>query len=427
MNDRTLVQKLMRAVWLGIAETIAWLPIPLTLAVWLLPEPAWYIWIGLLPLLFTAGERLTARFSRLRRIYGLLFAACLGAGLSLLLFEPWLDVIMGAVIGILFVLRGMSAAAPEDGNQVRELLLPALLIYFIVSIAAGFIDRFDGYRMLLTAGGVFTLLLTIRRANRITLIEANLGGSGRGIPRSVVRRNRLLIGLFTVVCAIVVLFRKLEALWRELVGWLNGILSGLGSGGNPVPDEAEPALPSQPGMMPPAEGETGWFWIIMDYIAFIIGIVIAAGLVYLIFRALLRIPLLAGMIAKWFAAWRERRPAAPAGGYEDEVESLSGPAPLSNMLKRLRSLVSRGESWGAMPPEQQIRYLFRRRFKEAAKRGFAYRTGLTPSENMDALHEAEGGSRDGDGQLTEVYAAVRYGGKSAGKEEAASLKSKLDL
>ena len=159
-------------------------------------------------------------------------------------------------------------------------------------------------------------------------------------------------------------------------------------------------------------------------IAIAIGVLVLLALAALLLRQLLRIPALARWIARWLAAWRDRTRSADAGGYVDEVERLTGESLAAGVIRRLKS-IGRRESWAAMTPEERIRWLFRRRFQRAEKRGFRYRRQWTPRENISALQEID--RREADARLDQVYEEVRYGGRPAGKDEAEALKERLEL
>ena len=419
-------RKLLIAVRIGAAETIVWLPIPVFACFWGLKAPAFYAFLAVLPLCHAAGERLTARRSRMRRIVRFALAALIGSAVGCAL-RPWgIGALTAAFVAAAAVLDGMSAVGSDDRRQ-RNRLVAALFLHFAASIAAAFMNIEPPHRLLLAAGGVITLLLAIRRMNRIALIDANLEQSVGSLPGSVLIRNRLLASAFTLFAMFIAFFRQLEALWRWFLDGLSRLIERLASGIR----EPEAAWPEEPnGPMPellmPEEGDPGWFWLLLEKIAFAVGVLAAIGLAALLIRQLMRVPALARLIARWLAAWRERTLGADAGGYVDEVERLTGETALSGVIRRLR-LIGRRESWAAMTPEERIRWLFRRRFQRAEKRGFRYRASWTPKENFVALREIDGESREADELLNRAYTEVRYGGRPAGREEADALKSRLGL
>jgi hypothetical protein len=414
-------------VWLGVTETIIWLPVPVFACFWGFEASALFVSLAMLPVCFIAGDLLTARRRRMRRIARLALAALIGIGAGLALRPYGAGWPAAAVLAAVSALRGMSPVPPDDRRQ-RDMLVPALLAHFAASIAAGFMDGMAPYRLPLAAGGMFTLLLAIRRANRIALIDANLEQSGGAVPRTVVVRNRMLAGAFTAVTLFIAFFRHLEALWRMFIDGLNRLIEWLASRNRPVPEElpAEPPADPTAGLPMPEEGDPGWFWLLLEKIAMVIGVLGMIALAVLLLRQLARIPALARLIARWLAAWRERARAADAGGYVDEVERLAGESMWSGVVRRLKS-IGRRESWAAMTPEERIRWLFRRRFERAGKRGFRYRPSRTPRENFEALRDIDGEYRNADAALQEAYAEVRYGGRPAAKEEAERLKSGLGL
>jgi len=415
------------ALWLGVTETIVWLPVPVFAAAWGMEASAFWFFLAALPVCFAAGERLTNRWSRMRRVARLSIAGLIGAGVGFALRTQGVGALMAAVVAAVAVLDGMSPVMPDDRRQ-RDRLVPALILHFAASIAAGFIDRLEPWRLPLAAGGFATLLLAIRRMNRIALLDANLEQAGRAVPRSVLVRNQVLAVIFTAVFLFIAFFRQMEALWRLFLDGLRLLIERLTRGlGDSAPEEMPAGRPADPmALLPAPEGEPAWFWRVAENVAMAIGVIALIALAALLVRQLLRVPALAKLIARWLAAWRERTRSADAGGFVDEVQRLEAESPLSGVIRRLRS-IGRRESWSAMTPEERIRWLFRRRFQLAGKRGFRYRPSRTPRENVDALREIDGEHRDADDQLHRVYAEVRYGGRPAGKDEAERLKSDLGL
>ena len=68
-------RKWLLALWLGATSAIIWLPIPVYASSWGLAAPAFYAFLALLPLCYAAGERLTARWNRMRRVTRFALAA----------------------------------------------------------------------------------------------------------------------------------------------------------------------------------------------------------------------------------------------------------------------------------------------------------------------------------------------------------------
>lgn len=423
MNGR----KWLLAVWLGLTEMILWLPIPVFIASWTLPNSAIYYLLALLPLCYAAGERLTAKFRRMRRLARIGASAAIGLTVgAVLFFPPNIGTAAAAVIAAAFAGRGMTPVLPDHHRQ-RELLTPALILYFIISIAAFALERLEPYRTLIAVGGVAALLLAVRRLNRLTLIEANLDASGGRLPRSVIIRNRLMAGMFTVIGLFIVFFRQVEAMWRMFIDGLSRLLESLGGrAGNPnargMPDD----FAMMPEMPVEEQGDPGWLWVLLERIAIVVAILVLAALAFWAFRQLLRIPALARMIARWLAAWRERARTADAGGYVDEVEKLSGQSLISGVMERLKSMARR-ESWNNMTPEERIRWLFRRTVRRAEKQGYVYRHAWTPGENLRAITSDRTAGSDVDAELEEAYVTVRYGDRPANAEAAEQLRRRLGL
>ena len=435
MNDKmnSLGQRLkpVRSLWIGLTETLAMLPVPLLAAAFLLPEPASLVWIAILPLLYWLGERSTVRMTRIRLIYRLLLAGGYSFAAAWLLFGSVPGIIAAGLIGAVFVYRGTAPLAPNDANQMRELLLPAVIVYFLASAIGLRFEPFDDFRALLAIGGGATILLLIVRSNKLALIDANYSGrSDRSVPRSVLLRNRIMIGSFIAVLAFIAAFRFLEAMWHEVRSWLQALLGWLASR---KPEEApaqqpeETAAPQEP-MFPTEIGEPNALLKLLETIMMTaITVILCVAAIYGLYLVIRRIPAVAKLIAGWLAAWRGRSRDEDAKGYEDEVESL---APLEGWSGKLVRRVSGwfgGESWSKLSEGEKIRYLYRKKFQEAAKKGYAYRSALTPHENTEALNLLQPASSEMNREMTSIYEEVRYGGRQVSKEEANRMKSRWGL
>jgi len=434
MNDKIILlrQRLMpvRSLWIGLTETLALLPIPLLAAAFLLPEPASRAWIALLPLLYWLGERSTVRIARIRLIYRLLFAGLYSFALAWALFGTGSAMLAAGCVGAIFVFRGTAPLEPNDANQLRELLLPAIIVYFLASAIGLHFEPFADFRAWLTIGGGATILLLIVRSNKLALIDANYSGrSDRSVPKSVLLRNRIMIGTFIAVLAFIAAFRFLEALWHEFRTWLQALLAGLSSGQQEEPPaEPEAELPPQQPMLPEATGEPNAFLQLLESIMTVVfTILLCVGAVYLLYQLVRRIPGVAKLFAGWLAAWRGRTRDEGAKGYEDEVEAI---APVESWPDRLIKRVSGwfgGESWSKLSEGEKIRYLYRRAFHEASRKGYVYRKALTPRENTEELGRMQPADSEKNREITAVYEEVRYGGRQVTIEEANRMKSKWGL
>jgi hypothetical protein len=434
MNDRTnkllRMLKPARSLWIGLTETLVLLPIPILVAAYLLPKSDGLLWMLLLPLIYWMGERSTVRMARIRMVYRLLFAGLYGYAAAWLMFDSVQGILIAGLIGAGFVYRGTAPLMPDDSNQLRELLLPGLILYFLVSAIGLRFDPIDEYRLLLTIGGGAAVLLTLVRSNRLALIDANYSGrSGRQVPKSVLARNRIMVGTFVAVLAFIASFRILEALWNDFRHWLQSVLSGLGgdrSEESPA-QEMQSEAPQSP-MLPEASNEPNAILKLLETILmYVVFVLLAVLAVYLLIQLIRRIPGVAKLAARWLATWRGRTRDEGSRGYEDEVESL---APLDSWTDRLTRRVTGwfgGESWTKLSEADRVRYLFRKRFREAAKKGFEYRKSMTPHENTEALNRSMPEQAKHNRELTTLYEEVRYGGRRVTNEEANQWKSKWGL
>ncbi len=431
-NNNSLLHKLrpLRSLWIGLMETLVLLPIPILVAANLMPGTQGLLWMLLLPLLYWLGERSTVRMKRIRMLYRLLFAGLYGYAAAWLMFDSLPGILLGGIVGAGIAYRGTSPLVPDDPNQLRELLLPGIIIYFLVSAIGLRFEPIAEYRTLISIGGAAAVLLTLVRSNRLALIDANYSGrSGRHVPKSVLARNRIMVGTFIAVLAFIASFRFLESLWRQLRAWIQSALSGLGGERVEEPPAQEmPPQSSQSPMLPePANEPNAILKLLETIMMYVIFILLAVMAVYVLVYFVRRIPGVAKLAARWLAAWRGRTRDEGGKGYEDEVESV---APTDSWAGRISRRVAGwfgGESWSKLSEADRVRYLFRKRFREAAKHGFEYRPSMTPHENTEALIRSKPEQAENNRELKTLYEEVRYGNRRVTNEEANQWKSKWGL
>ncbi len=431
-NKIALMHKLrpLRSLWIGLTETLVLLPIPILVAAYLLPGTQGLLWMLLLPLIYWLAERSTVRMKRIRMVYRLLFAGLYGYAAAWVMFDSLPGLLLAGIVGAGIAYRGTSPLMPDDSNQLRELLLPGIIIYFLVSAIGLRFEPVTEYRTLLTIGGIAAVMLTLVRSNRLALIDANYSGrSGRQVPKSVLARNRIMVGTFAAILAFIVSFRFLEELWHRLRAWLQSALSGLG--GDRVEEPPRQEMPTQtpesPMLPEPVNEPNAILKLLETIMMYVVFILLAVAAVYVLVLLIRRIPFVAKLAARWLAAWRGRTRDEGSKGYEDEVESV---APTDSWADRISRRVSGwfgGESWSKLSESDRVRYLFRKRFREAAKNGFEYRPAMTPHENAEALNRSKPEQANNNRELTTLYEEVRYGNRRVTNEEANQWKSKWGL
>jgi hypothetical protein len=101
------------------------------------------------------------------------------------------------------------------------------------------------------------------------------------------------------------------------------------------------------------------------------------------------------------------------------------PARAGTALRQLR-----GPDLGSMPARQAVVALYLAALRQASRRGFARRTGQTPSEYARALAAQVPEAGDAAEELTETFVVARYGAEpvdAADVEHARTLRQRLRL
>ena len=358
--------------------------------------------LWLLPLALALLLALAARYAPARgRAWAAFAAALLGGGAALLLghaLDGWPKSLLPAILTAAAVLAHARLLTLQRGEMPPTLWHMGLIAYG----AARFIGAASGLAALPGPLHVCALLYAVYVLFALTFQSLWEGmGGGRGPSRQMLLRNGILAGLMAAALLIGAHISQLGRALRNLlaaiaraIAWLSNLLAGRISGGAPAGSGGDMA-----GMM----GETGEparIWVILEKIAMavcaVIVVLLAAGFLWLVFKALRRAVrrLIAGLRA--YAG-------ALNDAYEDTVESLIDWGEARRALrpgKRVRRAPE--PAWETLDERQKVRrsyQIFLRRHPDLPAGSTARR----------ALH---------DSRLAALYESARYSGQPVTPQDA---------
>ena len=432
------------SAWLAASvELLLLLPVWLGLYAWLRPSgPVAAAAAAGLAAASLLGAASSLRWSRRWQQLG--FALLAGAFFGWAAFAflasaaapTWAIAAGGATIGFFVLLQGTTATERADAPQW---LWYGLALYFVAAVVYPRLDALRDTVPALTIGGAASLAIALFSSNGTFLRGATLAASRtRSVPAALRRHNRAMMGVvLLVVVALTAAFgNAFGKLIFAFLRWLFGMLpQGAPAEEPPAP---EPAPPSRPEGLPPAEGEPGWFAQLLAMLAYAVGITTVGLLLYLLGRWLYRNG--GGLLREWLrrlAAFLSRsgRGSEDAAYVDEETTVFSwetvGKRVRESWLGRLVSR-DRAERWEDQRTNaERVRFLYRRWLRSAVDAGYEPRRHLTPRETeadvlaWAAARPASGrgaSSAIGDGggaagALVEQYDRVRYGDASPSDDD----------
>ena len=419
MKTQTLSVRAGIVLLQGCIELLLVFPLLLLAAVYILPESHRVMWVATLPIGYAVGYTLNSLVP-FRRIYlQLLVSLLLGALHSYWLFGSSYVAIVAAAVGLVVVYRGIRLVwVPWSVFFPVNFYVFGMIVYFIASIVLHFVESFQPYITLLMWAGLAALVVTLLMSNENNMKQETLSGDKEPVIASdMMWKNRLLVVLLLIVIVLVVTIRKLgEAVlggFRQLIQWLIALFSS-----PPPPVVTEPAKspPPKP-MVLPGNEEPAWWLVWLEMIMyFIVGGLIVLGCLLAIYLILRRLPRLMQRIVSWLARMLQTENKQKGKiGYEDDIESLmdweAWNATLVSKWKQLFHRTGR-EKWEDLQDNQQrVRFLYRSWLRQSMRRGYVYKSFLTPKETGEEVQHWNSSKEPSADSLLSLYEQVRYGDK----------------
>ena len=410
-------------------EMLCILPVLLLLGVLIVPERYRLLSFCYLAGGYLLGLLLGLPLKKSRMWLRLLLTLAGAVAPACYLFPPENWAPIATAIGIVTVYRG-SALTHKSWEEHYPLPVSwiGLVLYLIFSYLFTRGNMLVPYLPLYTLAGSVFIIATVFALNHRAMEKA-MPAQGGVIPLPVrmIKQNRWLIALMTVVVLVIGLFREIEeavvTAAAAVVDWFLGVLEAVYGSMRQVTLEQ--------GTMPllPEEGTANPFWekvltILLYIVAGAIGLFMIGVLSVMVWKGLRRL----------FRALREllgRRGESVEQGYIDKRESLwdmgrMARRTLARTRKWLRSRFTPRERWADMSDNRQrVRFLYRRYIRRAMAAGFHPDPAATAAE---ALAAAQGYAGDGSlpDALAGLYTAARYGDVQPTDADIATVRDILD-
>ncbi|WP_054024692.1 DUF4129 domain-containing protein [Bacillus sp. FJAT-28004] len=424
----------------GVIELLFYLPVFITIAVYLLPTAAVWPWIATIPFCYWASSVILGNYSRLRYGVKLLLAIAIGALHSGLFFVAWVGdtaiipmVICGliaafaAMRGMSSQLRGWSFSFPNT-----QMLIGVILYVAVQPLKVIVLKRLTEYNGILIVCGIAAVILFFFFANERHLNSETVDSGKTSATLAFKRQNRILIVVIVSIISILALFRQIQQMIER---FFHSIIERMMNWFNQSRQQApldEPPIDSSTPQMPMEESKPPSDWMLLleqiaKIFAIVLVIIIFCILFYFIVRKLMQ-------WAKLLAAKLQERGADSRNGgvgFTDEVESLMTLTNLreqmSNKLKKLLPKKrSFAQEWNELRTNtEKIRFLYTRLLKSSAEQGYMVKEHMTPRETSEDLSKWQDGKLKIEGmpRFIEVYEEARYGDKQPDDQQINAFKN----
>jgi hypothetical protein len=429
-GQRTAWRRQALKLWgLGTAELAMFLPVWLTVAIYMLPSSGVRaVWLLSLPVLTLCGVLLSFRIAKVW-IRGL--AAFFPGLVHMLLFydSGWGALVLFAA-GWTVVVRGMAVSSAQSRERIVVRYLAGLLVYIIGYIVAGRLDSWMPYLRLITAGGIVCLVITLFTANGRVLREESFSADDRvaaAVPGLRSHNRRFVAATAAVAIAVAAMASGFLGHWLWLL--LRALLRLLLPSGQTAEPPVQAPPPAQPMLPEPSAGEKGWFAQLLEIVFYVVGTAAVCAAAFFIVRTIYRnrriIAERIGRLWKRLMGFlgKSHRGEETTGYVDEETtlfswESVQG-AFGAKWLKRFAG--GRAERWSELRDNRErVRYLYREWLRGLGKRGYKLNNKLTPEETRRDAEQKVGPAADtGAEELVGLYYKARYSGAPITDQELA--------
>jgi hypothetical protein len=312
------------------------------------------------------------------------------------------------------MIQGTSRPANGQLFSVHQAYYVAsFVLYLIITFWYRDNTQHEGYLWLMNLAGMLTLILCLFVFNNSNMNRESYTDSNSGAPvtRSIIRQNRLLVSIVAVIVFLVAsiswIGEMLRRVYESFIAWLRRLL---GDNQQQI-IQPKPAAPDNLMMEPPQD--PSWLMQLLEKIAtFIGGALVVVLVLWLGYRLLRKLPILACLIERWLQRLsRKERLTASNADYEDEIEQIEHERDMSR-LRRWSSSLLRGRTedrWDKLPDNAaRIRDLYRSALLRRERNGYVPKPQLTPRETAVELQHSKSQAAELPRPLVELYERARY-------------------
>ncbi|WP_054958254.1 DUF4129 domain-containing protein [Paenibacillus dakarensis] len=414
----SMKKEIPRVLGAGLMECLLFFPVLFIPMIYLVPHSLIMVWTCITVLGYVlgfAGSRLF-RLDTFLKVY--LWVILLTVSISYFLFGASLALLIA--VPSLFITCYRGARLEQMGLSFTyslQYFVTALGIYGVSSFVLSFIDSFKPYNQVLTIAGAIAVITTVFVVNRIYVEEQTLSGAEKPLVDQRVRRQN--IGMITVLLLLITVLALLPMLKQWIVGFGKSALSWImGLFGTPSEEptrlmEQAPATPPEL-PFPLEQAESSALAVFLEkLVSYVVFIVIAALVVYLLYSFIKILHKVIHNISKWMNRLMSRQALDEANlGYEDEEIEIEHEKAVGR-LKRLRFKGRRKQGFigdaESSDNAAQIRRVYRRILIRNIREGYKWKSSQTPRETKADITEWNETNEPLSDEFIRLYEQARYG------------------
>jgi len=427
----------------GIIELLFYLPVFITIAVYLLPEGALWPWIATIPICYWVGSLFVGKYTSLRYGWKLLLSIAIGALHSALIITVWasettmITLVVCGLVAAFAAMRGMSAELRGWTNSFpnTQMLIGVILFVAAQPLKLIVFKRLTEYNGILIFCGIAAVILFFFFVNERHLNSETVDSGKTSANLAFKRQNRLFIIIIVAIISILALFRQIQ---KMIESFFHSIIERIMNWFNQSREQTsveEPPIDASPPEMPMEESKPASDWMVLleqiaKFIAVVLVIIIICILLYFVIRK----------VTKWVrllaAKLQERGADSRVGevGFTDEVESLMTLTNLREQMgNKLKKLLPKRRSfaqeWNELRTNtEKIRYLYARLLRSSSEQGYEIKEHMTPRETSEELNNWQNGKMNFEimPQFIEAYEEARYGDKQPDDKQINAFKNQFE-
>ena len=414
-------KRVLKRAFQCLLEMLVFFPLLLAIAIYIYPQIDIRVYFIYLFLLCQAGSFIRGVPDIRSRWIQLL----IGIGLIwLILYINELALLYAAIFsvtGIISYFRGVIyMEADWEGIFPRQMWWMALIFYIVAGFFYSRVITLKEYFPYIIVCGFLQVLISLTMLNYRQLGDATLIRDQKPVvPASIRRQNRILLLINIGIIIVIASFNKIKEFFKgafkQIGKWILKIIEAIHSliktdSIQESPPQGMPDFPFQGDIAP----KNPILELLFDIIAIILAAIGAVIVIYLIYKGVRK---LVSIISEWLKeVFEERDLYEESYGYIDEKESLIDIREIRDRYaEKLRDWMEgiweREPKWKDLKNNtERIRYIYRMTILKHLKKGYKYKSYMTPTEIETDLEKWQGEQKkDILEDIIPIYNRARYG------------------
>lgn len=414
-------KRLLRTSFQCLFEMLVFFPLLLAIAIYIHPQLDIRVYFLYLFLLCQAGTFLRSIFDIRSRWLQLLIGMVL---ICIILYTHKFTLLYGAIFSITVLIayfRGVTyMEADWEGIFPRQMWWIALIFYILAGFFYSRVITLKAYLPYIVVCGFLQVLISLTILNYRQLGDATLVRDKKPvIPSAIRRQNRILLLINIGIITIIASFNKIKEFskvaFKQIIRWIVKIIEAIHSliETDSIQEGAPQGMPNFP-FQDDIAPKHPILELIFNIIAIILVVIGAAIVINLIYKGIKK---LISIISEWLKGiFEERDLHEESYGYIDEKESLIDIKEIRDRYAEkvrdwIEKMLEREPKWRDLKSNtEKIRYIYRMSILKYLKKGYTYKSYMTPTEVERDIEKWQGEQENEIlEEIVPAYNRARYG------------------